>query len=166
MKNLKIIAAVGKNMELGYRNDLIWKIKEDLQFFKKQTMGNYIIMGKNTYESLPKQLAGRKYIVLTSDEHLHKNDKLLTFRTIRDVLEFVKKNKDSQFFVIGGGQIYKSFLPYVNAMYLTEINDTFKNADTFFPAFDKNQWIKQNIQVFEENKITYKRILYLRKKTK
>lgn len=70
MKNLSLIAAIGQNMELGYQNDLIWRIKEDLQFFKEKTMGTYIIMGRKTYESLPKNLPGRKYIVLTSDKNI------------------------------------------------------------------------------------------------
>lgn len=164
MKNLSIIAAVGKNLELGYRNDLIWKIKEDLHFFKEKTMGNYIIMGKKTYESLPKNLPGRKYIVLTSDLTLTSNNKLTIFRNIKEILEFIQSSQESYFYVIGGGQVYSSFLPYVDSMYLTEIDASFEKADTYFPRFDKNEWIQSSSQLFEENGLSYKRVLYLRKK--
>src|SRR5690554_4360931 len=104
MKNLSLIAAIGQNMELGYQNDLIWRIKEDLQFFKEKTMGTYIIMGRKTYESLPKNLPGRKYIVLTSDKNINSSDRLIAFRNIKDILEFIKSMEDSYFYVIGGGQ--------------------------------------------------------------
>ncbi|MDD4547649.1 MAG: dihydrofolate reductase [Bacilli bacterium] len=164
MKNLSLIAAIGRNLELGYQNDLIWKIKEDLHFFKEKTMGSYIIMGRKTYESLPQKLQGRKYIVLTNDVNIISNDSLTVFRNVKDVLEFVKNNPDSYFYVIGGGQIYKAFSPYVDSMYLTEINASFEQADTFFPAFDKNDWIENADQLLEENGIKYRHILYLRKK--
>lgn len=165
MKNLSLIAAVGKNLELGYQNDLIWRIKEDLQFFKEKTMGTYIIMGRRTYESLPKNLPGRKYIVLTSDVNITSNDKLITFKSIFDVLKFIQSMQDSNFYVIGGGQVYGSFLPYVNSMHLTEINASFEQADTFFPIFDKNEWIQESDQLLKENEISYKHVLYLRKPT-
>ena len=68
MKNLGLIVAIGKNREIGYQNKLIWRIKEDLDFFKNITMNSYIIMGRTTYESLPKNLSGRKYIILSSNK--------------------------------------------------------------------------------------------------
>ncbi|MFA5603277.1 MAG: dihydrofolate reductase [Bacilli bacterium] len=166
MKNLSLIAAIGKNMELGYQNDLIWKIKEDLQFFKQKTMGSYIIMGRKTYESLPKKLQERKYIVLTNDTNINSSDSLTVFRNIKDILEFIKNMQDSYFYVIGGGQVYGAFYPYVDSMHLTEVNASFKQADTFFPTFDTNDWIENPDQVLEENGISYRHVLYLRKNTK
>ena len=163
MKNLSLIAAIGQNMELGYQNDLIWRIKEDLQFFKEKTMGTYIIMGRKTYESLPKNLPGRKYIVLSSDKNINSSDRLIAFRNIKDILEFIKSMEDSYFYVIGGGQVYGSFLPYVNSMHLTEINASFEQADTFFPTFDKKEWIQESGQLFKENEISYRHVLYLKK---
>ncbi len=68
--NLDLIVAKGKNNEIGYKKDLIWRIKEDLLFFKDVTMNSYIIMGRNTYESMPKKLPGRKYIILSKNENL------------------------------------------------------------------------------------------------
>ena len=74
---ISIIAAMGKNKEIGKNNDLIWHIKEDLQNFKKLTMNKYIVMGANTYASLPKRLEGRKYIVLS--KHLKEIENGLVF---------------------------------------------------------------------------------------
>ncbi len=162
MKNLSIIASVGKNRELGYQNDLIWKIKEDLCFFKKTTMGSHIIMGKNTFKSLPKELPGRKYIVLTRDSNLTTNDKIAVFRNIKSILEFLQKH-NLKCYVIGGEQTYSLFLPYVDTMHLTEIDDSFEQADTFFPKFDKLEWYKKDSLPFEEKGISYNRVLYKRK---
>ena len=72
-------------------------------------MGTYIIMGRKTYESLPKNLPGRKYIVLSSDKNINSSDRLIAFRNIKDILEFIKSMEDSYFYVIGGGQVYGSF---------------------------------------------------------
>ncbi|MDD3340833.1 MAG: dihydrofolate reductase [Bacilli bacterium] len=163
MKNLSLIAAIGKNRELGYHNDLIWRIKEDLNFFKHTTMGSYIIMGKNTYNSLPKSLPGRQYMVLTSDPTITATDKLQAFRNLKDILEIVNVHPSDSFYVVGGGQVYNSLLPYVNSMHLTEIQDSYEKADTFFPTFDKEEWTQKASPILQENDIEYKHILYLRK---
>ena len=68
MYKITLIAAIGRNLELGLNNDLIWKIPDDLKFFKEQTIGKYIVMGINTFNSLPKVLVNRKYIVMTSKD--------------------------------------------------------------------------------------------------
>lgn len=164
MKNLSLIASIGKNRELGYQNDLIWRIKEDLKFFKETTMGSYIIMGKNTFNSLPKNLPGRKYVILTSDLNLNTNDKITVLRNLKDILEFVRKIDSCRHFVIGGGQVYSSFLPYVDSMYLTEIDEDFIQADTYFPEFNKDEWIREEGIPLQENETKYKHVLYLRKK--
>lgn len=105
---ISIIAAIGKNRELGRGNDLIWHIKEDLKNFKNLTMGKYIVMGKNTYESLPKHLEGRKYIVLSSS--LSEIENGLLFNDFNKLLVFIK-DVDEEVIIIGGASIYKLFLP-------------------------------------------------------
>ena len=124
---ISIIAAVGKNNALGRGNDLIWHIKEDLKNFKDLTMGKYIVMGKNTYKSLPRHLEGRKYIVLSSS--LDNIDDGMLFKDFNKLLEFVK-NLDEEIMIIGGASIYKLFLPYANKLYLTEI-DSEEQADVY-----------------------------------
>jgi len=162
MNNLVIISAIGKKHELGYKNDLIWRIKEDLQNFRDVTMGHYIVMGLRTYESLPPTLAGRKYIVI-SDTNI-RADNVLTFGNLETFLKFAQ-NVNEVIYVIGGGMIYKQLLPYSDKMVLTEIDETAKNADVFFPKFDKNDWdIEMGDIQQSPDGINYRRNIYRRRK--
>lgn len=170
MKNLVIIAAVGKNGEIGFKNDLIWKIQEDLQFFRDTTAGHYMVMGNKTYESLPRHLLeGRKYLVLSRQDNSRKVVKgVETFSNIESFLSFVRNQTGQKIgetiFVIGGGIIYKALLPYCETMILTEIFATTDHADVFFPKFDKNEWsVKPGIVLTSPEGINYRRNVYTRK---
>ena len=110
MANLIIIAAIGMNYELGKENKLVWNIPEDMKFFKEKTTGHYIIMGRKTYESIPSNLANRKYIVLTKNTILAQ-DNILKFSDIENLLKYIN-TIDDDMYVIGGAQIYKLFLNY------------------------------------------------------
>ena len=102
-----IIAAVGKNLELGKNNDLIWSIPGDLKFFREVTKGHKIIMGRNTFDSLPRMLPGRKHIVLSSREDFP--SEVEVFKNLKDLL-LKYKDCEEEIFVIGGGSIYSLFL--------------------------------------------------------
>ena len=163
LPNLTIIAAIGKNNELGYKNDLIWTFREDLLSFKEITMGNYILMGENTYHSLPRKLVGRKYLVLS-----HSLDSIQegqVFNNLESFLEFAKNTND-EIFVCGGGMIYKLLLPFCGKMILTEIDDQFDDATIFFPAFNKSEWKVTNSQKLigqhNNKEIKYSRNVYTR----
>lgn len=155
-----IIAAIGKNRELGKDNDLIWHLPNDLKFFKEITNNHTIIMGRNTFESLPKMLPNRKHIVLTSRDGLPKE--VETYKEIKEILEKYK-DINEEIFIIGGASIYLQFLEYSDKLYLTEIDDEDINASVYFPEFDKNdyemQYLKENI----DNGISYKHMLYIKK---
>ena len=156
---ISIIAAIGKNGEIGKNNELIWHIKEDLQNFKNLTMNKYIVMGANTYASLPKRLEGRKYIVLSN--HLKEIENGLLFKNFDDLIEFINKQNE-EIMIIGGSSIYKSFIPYADKIYLTEIDDT-SEADAYFPDFDKS---KYRYSVLKENcdkELKYKFVIYEKK---
>lgn len=156
--DISIIAAIGKNNELGKDNNLIWHLKEDLKFFKELTTNHVIVMGRKTFESLPKILPNRHHIVITSNNNL--NDKIEVFNSVESFLEKYKDYKD-EIFIIGGSSIYKSFLDYSNKLYLTEIDEECKNADVYFPYFDKSLWSKEYISdELEENNIKYRHVLY------
>lgn len=157
--NLIIIASIGKNNELGKNNDLVWKLKKDLQFFKEKTEYNMIVMGENTYKSLPNLLSNRHHVVISPDLV---DNKVEVFRDIPSFLENYK-NYEKDIYVIGGGSIYKQFLPHVFTMYLTEINETESLADTFFPEFDRNDWNKEIIKADVEEKIEFTINKYERK---
>lgn len=156
---ISIIAAIGKNRELGRGNDLIWHIKEDLKNFKNLTMGKYIVMGKNTYESLPKHLEGRKYIVLSSS--LSEIENGLLFNDFNKLLEFIK-DVDEEVMIIGGASIYKLFLPFADKLYLTEI-DSEEKADVYFPDFNKEDYECNVVSTNEVDGLKYSFVVYERK---
>lgn len=154
--SVSMIAAVGKNLELGKNNDLIWHFKEDMKFFKETTMGHPVIMGRKTFESLPKVLPGRRNIVISSNAE-YKADGAEVVTSVEDALK-IAENEDA--FVIGGGKIYKEFLPYANNLYLTEIDADCKDADTFFPKFDKGEYIKEIINFYDVDGTEFYHVIY------
>lgn len=158
--NITMIAAIGKNNELGKDNQLIWHLKEDLKFFKEQTINKPIVMGINTFNSLPGMLPKRKHIVLTS-KNITLNDEITICHSIEEVLELSKKY--DELMIIGGASIYKQFLKYANKLILTEIEAEDKEADTYFPEFNRNEWKAKVIAEHNENDIKYKHIIYTKK---
>ncbi len=160
MATISMIAAIGKNNELGKNNNLLWHISEDLKFFKNETLGKKVILGRKTLESLPGLLKGRIHLVLTS-KHLDENENLKAFKSIEELLKYLD-DLDEEVMVIGGGKIYKEFLPYADKLILTEINDT-KDADTYFPNFDKEKYEKQILCIHNESGIEYTHVIYTKK---
>lgn len=154
-----LIAAIGKNRELGKENNLIWHLKEDLKFFKENTMGHIIVMGYNTYESLPNLLPGRRHIILThrdlsieGAEVFHNLDELLTYL----------HNLDEDIYIIGGASIYQQFMPYAQELLLTEINAECNEADVYFPEWNNEDFTKEIIKEVD-GEIPYSHIRYRRK---
>ncbi len=133
---ISIIAAMGKNRELGKDNKLLWHIPEDLDHFKKITTGHVVIMGRKTFESLEKPLPERTNIVITRDANYRlppgKNVKLAA--SLEEAIEMGKQSESGELFVIGGGQIFAQALPLAGRLYLTIIDASFE-ADTFFPDY-------------------------------
>ncbi len=159
--DINIIAAIGKNNELGKNNDLVWRLKGDMKFFRDTTMGHSIVMGRKTFESLPKILPGRKHIVISTNEI--KNDEIELYKSIREFL--VKyQNVEEDIFIIGGASIYKQFIDLASKLYLTEIDASDKDADVYFPEFNKEEWEREEIASNEDNSINYKHVLYKKKK--
>ena len=150
--NINIIAAIGKNNELGKNNDLIWKFKEDMKFFKETTMGHPVVMGRRTFESLPNILPGRENIVISTNNI--NNDKIKLYKSIKEFL-ISYKNYNDDVFIIGGASIYKAFIDISTTLYLTEIDDIEKDADVYFPTFNKEEFNKEIIKELEENSIKY-----------
>ena len=141
-----LIAAVGENGEMGHNNELLWHLPGDLPRFKEITMGSPIIMGRKTFDSIGRALPGRLNIVLTANADWQA-DGVTTASSLEQAIELADKEAEKAF-VIGGGQIYKLFLPYATSLEITEVYDS-PVADTFFPNFsgsdfkeiarDKNQ---------------------------
>ncbi|MGM9876333.1 MAG: dihydrofolate reductase [Bacilli bacterium] len=164
MKNLSLIAAIGYNNELGLDNRLLWHIPEDLAFYKKMTMGKNIIMGRNTFESMPEgAFKGRNPIVL-STKQIDRYADVICYNNINDLIKRIK-NSDEDFIVVGGSKVYEEFLPYIDVMYLTEIYKEY-TADAYFPYFDRRLWDNIKIANYMEEEIPYERNIYVRKKMK
>lgn len=160
MAKLKLVAAIGKNNELGKDNHLIWHLKGDLKFFKEQTINHKIVMGYHTFQSLPGLLPKREHIVLT-----HKNieiDGVQTFHTFQDLTCYLS-TLDEDAYIIGGASIYKLFMNMVDELILTEIDAEYPEADVYFPVFDKNDCKQEMIKECEENHIKYKHIRYIKR---
>lgn len=159
--NINLIAAIGKNNELGKNNDLIWRFKQDMKFFKNTTMGHPIVMGRKTFESLPKVLPGRKNIVISTSEI--RNNEIEIYKSIKEfLLKYQEFNED--IFIIGGASIYSQFIDLATKMYLTEIEATDENADVYYPKFNLDDWDKEKLSNFEENEIKFNHVLYKRRK--
>ncbi len=161
MKNLTIIAAVGKNLELGKNNDLIWHLKEDMHFFKEHTTGKPIVMGMKTLESLPRLLPNRQHIVLTR-KNPNLDPSIVVVHSVDEVLNFVR-HQNQEVMVIGGASIYEQMLEYSDRMFLTEIDQS-ADADVYFPSFNKDDWDSEVLSSHDEQNIKYKHLVYTRKK--
>ena len=138
MKKINLIAAIGANNELGYNNDLIWHLKEDMKFFRNTTSGHPIVMGRKTFESLPRLLPNRTHLVLSHQSIL--NPEVKTFHS-KDELDTYLDKLNEEVFVIGGASLYKMYILEAVKIYLTEIKDS-KKADVYFPEFNKEEFIR------------------------
>ena len=160
MANITLIAAIGKNKELGKDNQLIWHLKEDMRFFKEQTMNKKIIMGRKTLESLPKLLPGRTHIVLTKQNIDIPG--IIIFHTKEELMNYLYFLKE-EVYVIGGASVYQEMIEYASKLLLTEIQAT-SNADVYFPNFNPNAYTQKIIKEGKENNIKYKILEYKKKK--
>lgn len=141
-----IIVAIGNNNEIGKNNKLLWHIPEDLKKFKEITQGKTVIMGRNTYESIGKPLPDRHNIVFSKDLKLFSNNYNEKLEICDNFSEIVKKyeNSDEEIFIIGGAQVYKKALEsgIVEKLYISHIDFSDDQADTYFSEIDYNMWKK------------------------
>ena len=139
-----IIVAIGNNNEIGKNNKLLWHIPEDLKKFKEITQGKTVVMGRNTFKSIGKTLPNRNNIVLSKNLQNINNKKNLEI--CDDFSKIIKKYKNSveEVFIIGGAQIYKKALELgiVEKLYISHIDFSDNEADTYFPEIDQNLWEK------------------------
>lgn len=133
---LSCILAFGENRGLGFGQKLPWHLPDDLKRFKGITRGHTVIMGRKTYDSMGRLLPERRNIIITRDQS-YKIEGAEVVNSIEEAIEKVKDEKEA--FVIGGGEIVKLALPYLNKMYLTHV-DAKVPADSFFPEVDWQEW--------------------------
>lgn len=132
---VSMIAAIGKNRELGRGNKLIWHIPKDLKRFREVTLGHPIIMGRKTFESIGRLLPNRTNIIITRDPN-YKVEGAIIVSSIQEALRQAQgKLGSEEIFIIGGAQIYALGMRYADKLYLTKIDEEARDADTFFPDY-------------------------------
>ena len=160
MKNISIIACVGRNLELGKKNDLIWHLPNDLKYFCNVTSGKTVVMGRRTFDSLPGVLPKRRNIVLQMpNEEMIEGVEI--FNDIPSIIDNIKN--EEEVFIIGGASIYKQFLPYANKLYLTEVDEECLDAEVYFPKFNKDDYSIEVVGNNEDNGIKYQFVIYTKK---
>ncbi|RYL90355.1 dihydrofolate reductase [Sporolactobacillus sp. THM7-4] len=134
---ISFMLAMDRNRLIGSGNKLPWHLPADLRHFKNKTLGHPVVMGKKTFDSIGKPLPGRRNIVLTRD----RNFVLQGADVFHSVSEFLASGCafGEECFVIGGGQIFESFLPFADRLYITLIDAEFE-GDTYFTVFDEKKW--------------------------
>ena len=156
-----IIAAIGRENELGKDGKLLWHLPTDMKFFKETTWGHKIIMGRKTFESFGgRLLPERTHLVLTASEKDFPEE-VEQYHSVEEVLAKYAQSEE-ELFVIGGGTIYEAFLPYANRMLLTHV-EADAEADTFFPAVHKDDWDISFLSEFQDSEFRCCTLEYLRK---
>ena len=140
----KAIVAVSQDGVIGRNGDLPWRLSGDLQWFKKITMGHTILMGRKTWDSLPKALPGRENWVL-SRRNL-RSEGMRLFSSLKDVAEHLPDRQT--LFVIGGGEVYRQALPLCHELYITQVHQKVPDGDAFFPEY-RDQF--EAVEVLDEN---------------
>lgn len=142
---LSIIVAVASDGAIGRANDLLWHLPADLKRFKELTTGHTILMGRKTFESLPRgPLPNRRNIIISRS--LPAQPGAEVYPTIQQALEAC--DSDEEVFIIGGGEIYRQLLPNTEQIYLTRIQASFPDAEVFFPELDSTEWIEEAREVY------------------
>ncbi|WP_178985863.1 dihydrofolate reductase [Winogradskyella helgolandensis] len=161
---LTIIVAAGENNAIGKDNDLIWHLSDDLKRFKSLTNGHHIIMGRKTFESFPKPLPNRTHIVITRQKDYKVPSGVIVVNSLDDALDAARLDK--QPFIIGGGEIYKQSMSFVDKLEITRVHADFENADTFFPEIDETKWQEISRTAHdadEKHKFAFSFITYVKK---
>jgi len=160
---ISIIVAVSDDWGIGLNNDLLWNLPEDLKRFRSLTIGNTIVMGKRTWESLPKRpLPGRINLVIT-DNPGETFEGAVTAYSIEDAIQ--KCSSEAEVFIIGGGSIYRQFMPIADRLYITHVHKK-TQADVYFPVIDPVLWKAVSTEEFisdSPDAIPYSYVIYERR---
>jgi len=139
---ISLIAAMDRNRIIGHDNDLPWHLPSDLQWFKKNTLGKPILMGRKTFDSIGRPLPGRTNIVLTRDTTFQADGCVVVHNVdeaLKAASDYVSDIDKGEVVVIGGGQLFEMLIDVADRLYLTRIDSDFK-GDTFFPKIELSEW--------------------------
>ncbi|MGL5712052.1 MAG: dihydrofolate reductase [Cetobacterium sp.] len=143
---IAIISAVDKNNGIGYKNGLLYTIKEDLELFRKLTKDNVVVMGRNTWLSLPERYRPLPHRVnyVISDIGMDLPDDVGLLGNVNEIADLPAKHPGKTIFVIGGASIYRQTIDVVDALFITHIDLEAEFVDTYFPAIDSDVWGEVN----------------------
>ena len=160
---ISLIVAIAQNGAIGNNQELLCHLPNDLKRFKAITLGHTIVMGRRTYESLPKgALPGRTNVVVTCQADVAWENTIVA----HSIDEALANSESSELFIIGGATLYEQTLQRANRLYITHIHHAFEQADTFFPAIDYDQWReieREEHKADERNPYDYSFVTYERK---
>ena len=149
-----IIVAISDNNAIGKDNALLWHISDDLRFFKRQTLGSPVIMGRKTFESIGRALPGRVNIVISRG--FSTGEEVEVAGSLEEAFAIAESTNLEKCFVIGGGQIYSQALEMADRLIVTHVHTVIEDADTFFPAIDPQQWaVCQRSELFTDEESGY-----------
>lgn len=138
---MNLIVAVDKNWGIGSKNKLLVAIPSDMKFFRETTSGKVVVLGRKTLETFPNglPLKNRTNIILTNNKEFTAKGAIVC-HSVEEVLEELKNYNDEDIYIIGGGTVYRQFLPYCNVAHITKIDHAYE-ADTYFPNLDEmEEW--------------------------
>lgn len=154
---IALIAAFAKNRVIGNKGCIPWKIKGEQKRFRELTTGNVVVMGRRSYEEIGKPLPNRITIVVSNTKNFDEENCV----TAKSFLEAIKLAGDKDIYISGGARLYEEALPFVEKMYITEI-DCDIEGDTYFPSFDKEQFVKEINEKYE-GEIPYTYVTYIKR---
>ncbi len=159
------IAAVSKNGVIGKNNDVPWYLPADLKYFKNKTLNHHVIMGRKTLQSIVNPLPKRTNIVLTRDPFFIATN-IIVAHTMDEALDIAEQNGEEECFILGGAEIYELSLPYLDKLYLTEVDLEVPGGEAFFPEVDWKEWeltSQEPHQPDDKNEFAYNFKVYQRK---
>ena len=156
-----IIVAISDNNAIGKDNDLLWHISADMKFFRRQTLGSPVIMGRKTFESIGRALPGRVNIVISRGFDTGEDVEVVS--SLEEAFATAASTNLEKCFVMGGGQIYSQAMQFADRLIVTHVHTVIDEADTFFPPIDPSVWkVAQRSELFtdEESGYTFEFVEY------
>jgi dihydrofolate reductase len=149
-----IIVAISDNNAIGRNNELLWHISEDLRFFRRNTLGCPVIMGRKTFESIGRALPSRVNLVVSRG--FNTAEEVAVTGSLGEAFKVAEETNLEKCFVIGGGQIYAQALPLVDRLIVTHVHTVIEDADTFFPEIDPEVWqVSQRSELLHDEESGY-----------
>ncbi|WP_435171562.1 dihydrofolate reductase [Paenibacillus glycanilyticus] len=145
--SITMIAAMDRGRTIGIGNRLPWRLPAEMAYFTRHTTGKTVVMGRKTFESLPKPLKDRTNVVITRQQDYAKEG----CEVVHSVQEAIDRYGDGELMVIGGADIYAQFLPFADKILLTEVETDIEGGDAFFPALTEDEWERVDAEKVESD---------------